>query len=606
MGLFDQWCSTWGRRLGLPVSALVATLLGLAATLVFCLRLTEQAETRAAEGVAEAGHSLVTALEVALAEIEGQSVALASLYSVQEEVTAAEFDTFARGLSRIPGTIGIGYAVAVPSGSLPAFAAQAAETRPRFALSFVDADGTLEAVGDTHEHMVILDFWAADRGTLWEGLCLHDGGPEEATIEAALSTDGLVLTPFLQLPGEADSDGVIAYRRVWGRNASQAAVLAVPIDLGETLAARGFGGRWRWRITDTRTAAVIGPGVADSDPAPYTESIYVADRVWKVEVVPGGRAAASASFYDNWPLLGLGSLASLIAGTAVWLTGSRLRGRREEDRLRAGIAAKDRFLASVSHELRTPLAGVVGFLETMPDIENLTAEQREHLVTAREQSWELTGIVEDLITANRVDGDLLKAPPEEIDLGKEAGHLISGLGRDIRQGVAGISGEAAAWAHPGRVRQILRNLLDNAAKHGAPPFRIRILRTDDRVSIQVIDHGPGLASDQVPRLFSPYESMHGTPSQPDNIGLGLWLSRRLARVMGGDLTYRREGDLTVFELTLPGTGTAPEGTPHRHPGRPPGRVRRLPGPALPIPEEDSPSMEGDLPVPAADPVAAPV
>jgi signal transduction histidine kinase len=106
-------------------------------------------------------------------------------------------------------------------------------------------------------------------------------------------------------------------------------------------------------------------------------------------------------------------------------------------------------------------------------------------------------------------------------------------------------------ADAGRLRQVLRNLVANAFRHGAPPVQMAGRGVDGGIAIEVIDHGEGIASTLEGELFSPYANAPQGEAARHSIGLGLYVSLQLARLMGGDLTYERRGQATVFSLTLP-------------------------------------------------------
>jgi len=548
----------WKRWVVQLSSAAAAALLALAVTLGMSFWLSSKEVARAREDLQETGHSLVAALEVALAEINGQADAIASLASVVGELDVERFEAYADSLGSLAGTLGVGYAVQVPRGGLSAFQAWAQETDPSFEVFAVDDQGRPVPASDTHTHLVVLHFASGQPGVNLKGMCVSSDHVQASTLDALPLTDDLLLSPLLRLPGEKDDDGVVAFRRVPPDGETKAAVI-VPIDLGQVLAARGFGGRWLWQVTDLGNGQVIQSATPPPGTLSFVDTIYVGHRVWQIEVARAGRLAPTPRLFQQWEVLLVGGLGSLITAAAVWLIVAWWREREEERRLHRSIAARDRFLASVSHELRTPLTAVIGFLETLPDADSLSPEQQEHVGVALEQSWELRRIIEDLLAATRTDGELLKATPAVVDLHEEAVGLLASVPREARGGIGEVRGGAYAWANPARVRQILRNLLDNAAKHGNPPIELSITPgTDGRAHIEVADHGPGLSAEQIPSLFAPYRTMSGPVGRPDNIGLGLWLSRRLARLMGGDISYTRRDGLTIFELTLP---TAPQPVP---------------------------------------------
>jgi two-component system sensor histidine kinase MtrB len=97
----------------------------------------------------------------------------------------------------------------------------------------------------------------------------------------------------------------------------------------------------------------------------------------------------------------------------------------------------------------------------------------------------------------------------------------------------------------------LRNLVTNAFHHGDAPVQISGRGVDGGIAIDVVDHGRGVPSSLEGDLFSPYANAPRAEASRHSIGLGLYVSRQLARLMGGELTYERRGQTTVFSLTLP-------------------------------------------------------
>jgi signal transduction histidine kinase len=117
-----------------------------------------------------------------------------------------------------------------------------------------------------------------------------------------------------------------------------------------------------------------------------------------------------------------------------------------------------------------------------------------------------------------------------------------------------------ALGDPGRVRQIIRNLLTNAVRYGGDHIEVR-MHTDRSIAyIQVCDDGPGVPEQDRETIFEPYHRSHTTPGQPGSVGLGLTVSRALARLMGGDLTYHYEDRGSIFEvaLTAPNQSSSPD------------------------------------------------
>jgi signal transduction histidine kinase len=116
-----------------------------------------------------------------------------------------------------------------------------------------------------------------------------------------------------------------------------------------------------------------------------------------------------------------------------------------------------------------------------------------------------------------------------------------------------VGGPATAWADTLRTRQIVRNLLTNAYRYGGPHVRVEISSRGGVASLVVSDDGPGVKGIDAEHIFDPYYRSQSSPAdaRPDSVGLGLAVARQLARMMGGDLIYRRRAGWSRFELTLP-------------------------------------------------------
>ena len=101
------------------------------------------------------------------------------------------------------------------------------------------------------------------------------------------------------------------------------------------------------------------------------------------------------------------------------------------------------------------------------------------------------------------------------------------------------------------MRQILRNLLTNAERYGGEEVEIRLSAVNSQCRIIIADDGPPISPDRQQAIFDPYVSAHEGGQQLGSIGLGLFISRKLALLMGGDLAYRHDGEHGMFELSLP-------------------------------------------------------
>ncbi len=222
-------------------------------------------------------------------------------------------------------------------------------------------------------------------------------------------------------------------------------------------------------------------------------------------------------------------------------------------------SAKDEFIASVSHELRTPLSAVVGLAAELRD--HLAAfapvEVEELVAIIADQSQEVALIVEDLLVSARMDDQNLTVVPKPVELRRQVESALVPFRSTMPSGCE-VNGEATAYADGGRVRQILRNLIGNAVRHGGDRVVVRIESDEKTVAVIVKDNGPALPASEWESIFEAYHRARDVPGLPPSVGLGLTVARRLARQMSGDLSYRHADGWSRFELVLPAdTSTRP-------------------------------------------------
>ena len=221
--------------------------------------------------------------------------------------------------------------------------------------------------------------------------------------------------------------------------------------------------------------------------------------------------------------------------------------------------AKTAFLATMSHEIRTPLNGVLGMAQVMEGDE-LSVAQRERLKVVRESGAALTLILNDVLDLARIEAGQLELRPEPFDLrdllvgcGQTFTALAEGKGltHDL---VIARSATGAYLGDAGRLRQILHNLLSNAVKFTvAGGVSIAARFEDGLLELTVADTGPGVAPSEQERLFGRFVLLDDIATRRHGgAGLGLAISRELARAMGGDITlYSRPGEGSAFTVTLP-------------------------------------------------------
>ncbi len=284
--------------------------------------------------------------------------------------------------------------------------------------------------------------------------------------------------------------------------------------------------------------------VYERSPAPFSSEIDIpifVDGVW----------AGLVGFADRNTERAWDPTEVRLLQTAADMIGAFWSRRESQARMRSLMRSKDEFLASVSHELRTPLTTVVGLsaeLRDRPD-DFAPAESAELVGLIANEASEMANLVADLLIAGREEIGGVAVHPEPIDLDDEVRGVVRSVPHDKHVAVRAAAA-VRAWADPVRTRQIVRNLFTNALRYGGDNLRFEISREEGMVSVCAIDDGEPIPPSDQARIFEPYHRAHHTPSQPGSVGLGLTVSRRLARLMGGDLVYRDDG-ANVFELTLP-------------------------------------------------------
>ena len=268
---------------------------------------------------------------------------------------------------------------------------------------------------------------------------------------------------------------------------------------------------------------------------------------WLHEIDELGESRAIVSVTKNILLV----LGPLFVATGLWLAAvvSRLRVRADRAELaESRVQSNHDFLARVSHEIRTPLTGLVGMSELLCNesfAEGKVAEMHTSIAAA---SAELRDLVEDLLTVSVSEIDQFPVRLSAIDISESIDASVDsfvGSGAVIRTETE----TARALADQARFRQIMRNLLSNAIRYGGADIAVNLCVHDGLVETVVSDDGPAISAEIVTRMFDPYVTSGGSPGD-SGLGIGLALSRDLARRMGGELDHRRTGDRTEFILTL--------------------------------------------------------
>jgi signal transduction histidine kinase len=321
-------------------------------------------------------------------------------------------------------------------------------------------------------------------------------------------------------------------------------------------------------VTDGR---VVGTVVAGVSLAPY-------ERTQRIALLGSIALAAAAivvvALIARWMLTAaLQPVARMTADAEVWSVNEPERrfavGRPYDelsqlaatldgllDRLSASLRREQRFSAELSHELRTPLANVIAEAELSLRRDRQTEAYKESLTAVLRSARQMSRAVDTLLLAAQQESGLARGRAD-------AGAVLEEVASTCER-LAGEHGVAVAVDVPARpasigveadvAAQVLQPIVENACRHARHTVRVSSCRMNHQVVVTVVDDGPGVAADEVERIFEP-----GVRGAADNVvaprtpgaGLGLALARRLARAAGGDVEARADGDGGRFIVRFP-------------------------------------------------------
>ena len=277
-----------------------------------------------------------------------------------------------------------------------------------------------------------------------------------------------------------------------------------------------------------------------------------------------GRVLFDSDEGERKPIRFIGTVADVSERMALLQAERDARSEAEEARKRAEEAnrAKSDFLAKMSHELRTPLNAIGGHAEL---IElgvhgSVTPEQLSALERIRRNERHLLALINDILDFSKLEAGAVRLEIRDVRISDIVASLESLIGplfsaRGVKYHAESCSDDLVARGDAERIVQICLNLLSNSLKATSKGGEVHVWcePKDRSVSIHVRDTGTGIPPERMEAVFSPFTQLGRALNSPDTgVGLGLAISRELARAMGGEISLQSEVNVgSTFTLTLP-------------------------------------------------------
>ncbi|MBI2954932.1 MAG: GAF domain-containing protein [Chloroflexi bacterium] len=222
---------------------------------------------------------------------------------------------------------------------------------------------------------------------------------------------------------------------------------------------------------------------------------------------------------------------------------------------------REEFISAVSHDLRTPIGVISGFgdlLGRWMSKEGAPENEKRAVEAIKTSARRLNRMVQDLLDASRLEAHRLTLEKQAVDVAALVREVVDRLGTVLAPHPVRVEAPEAmppVMADPGRIEQVLTNLLTNAAKYSGPESEI-LVRAQARpkeVVVAVTDHGPGIPPEDIPKLFTRfYRTEAARAASPEGLGIGLYISRGLIEAHGGRIWVESEpGKGSTFCFTLP-------------------------------------------------------
>lgn len=234
------------------------------------------------------------------------------------------------------------------------------------------------------------------------------------------------------------------------------------------------------------------------------------------------------------------------------------RVRQRTRQLTDANAAKDHFLGVATHDLKAPLNGVIGLVNIMRSEKSLGITYREYLDLIERSCTKMKQLIADLLDISQLDQGARPIRRQAVAVLP----MLTRMQHEFREQAArkGISlvmdvEDVHFEADPDVLARILENLLSNALKFSGPGTQVRVLACADvrGVRFEFADQGPGIAEDELPKLFKKFQRLSNRPTQNESsTGLGLFIVKELVELHGGEIRVSsRLGEGSVFTVVLP-------------------------------------------------------